>query len=189
MYRNRNIYIEDFFGASGTTELTDPIALDPSTPTDPPPPPPPSDPVPELEPLPETELVTNGDSGNGSTDPLIEELQEIKDVLEDQNQPTYIVPPYTYPSTYPLSPLNPPVVTVPIVDTGTGTVVGTTTGYGGGYGGGFGGGAMEKQMEEEMGGAEKLAQPEVQASSKKNLLWLVLLAIAVYVAYRYFKKK
>jgi len=179
--RGRNAYLSDvFFGTAGTTTVPPTSDTPPTSPIKPPllEPTDPSQPVlplaPELQPNPDAEIAPTTPT---TTDPLIHELQEIKDVLQTKPyHPTYINYPIWTPRPYVL------------IDDTTGqeVIVGQPPVY---TGGGSGGGYVEEYEEEttgdEMVGSGKIAQP---VDNKKKILWLILIAVALYLGYRYWKK-
>lgn len=183
MLRNRNIYIEDFFGADGSSRMAVapvapatpvvPVAPTPAPPEPTPDPTEPTTPVSQIGEAPANDIVTTEPS-TADPDPLIEELQGIREELEDR--PNY---PVLYPAYYtPVIPrTNPYIVTdEAVVVTDASPVVS------GGFGGGSGGGAI---AEEEMG-EERFPAPKEK--NTKALIILVLLAVGAYLAYKYFKK-
>ena len=179
MLRNRNVYIEDFFGADGMMETS---TLTPVTTTAPPPPPTettvPTIPVSNTVDAPLNDVVTNvGDSQDPES--IVEELQEIRDVLEDQyTRPPAIYYPPSYPSYRPyVVGVNDIITPATTENINVNTEMPEFTKSGGGFGGGSGSRATQ----------EDLSEP-TQQSSKNNIMWLVLIAIAVYVAYKYLKK-
>ena len=136
----------------------------------------PSEPIAELTDSPANDI--KDEPTTTEPDPLLEELQNITEALEDQKKDETTI---LYPSYIPR--YNPYI-------TETGEVVSVTpinTGItGGGIGGGFGNGAGVEEPTDMGGGEKRMAMPE--DTSKKKIIWLVLIALAVYIAYRYWKK-
>ena len=181
--RGRNVFMEDVFvGANGrtvapptspnptgggTTQPMTPIKGDPlvnPTVTEP------EDNTTPIKPL-APEITALSPEISDSISDLNQTLNDIKEEIGTV-KPYY--PPYVYPITH-----TRPVV---ILDelTGDTTVVGDTTPVFTGGGGGGGAMAMEEEPVE-----EKIAQP---TDNKKKILWLILIAVAVYFGYRYWKK-
>ena len=172
MVRNRGRFLEDVFFATGNGTVP-PIVGTPVAPATPTPTINPTEPVDDSNPvLPLTPEVSplSPEIGTQADEDIVASLNDIKDVLEDQYPKPYF--PYF---NYPLGIPKPYVV---LDDMGTPVTPVYT-------GGGGGGGSMP--MEEEVLEEEKIMTPP--ADNKKKILLLIVLAVGVYLAYRYWKKK
>lgn len=164
MIRNRNVFIEDFFGADGasivgaSTGGVKPLTSPTTRPT---------------------------------TSPALAEISPATPSLSDPKSPAPVIPRYVptpsiYPVIYP-TPVSPLVMIqepVYVIPDESAVTMSPTISNGGG--GGFGNGSM---LEEETGKTEEGARemPE-DNSGKKKIIALILLAVVLYVAYRYWKK-
>jgi len=75
------------------------------------------------------------------------------------------------------------IPTAPVIVAEDGAIINTGSYSGGGFGGG--GGAMP---DEEIAGDSRLADPNLAADNNKKIVGLILLALALYVGYRLYKK-
>jgi hypothetical protein len=186
MLRNRNIYIEDFFGATGEVGRALPPVTPPVIPTSPIPPvteiqsEPVNEIAPEPTPRPKQPIVT-------LTDPNLTGNVQVPHTL-----PPTVINNYPYPVVIPRYDPNyiPPSTAVIFEEKDDYGFTQPFTAPTGGGGGGFGNGAEideSTDMDEIETGSESSGQPAT--SNKKRIIWLIVIAIAVYLGYKYFKKK
>jgi hypothetical protein len=184
MIRNRNVFLEDFFSATGDAGVMpnlEPVqSAPPPAPTEEPPT---SEPIPQLEEVsPEIDDVTNGGGTTTPSEPsyTIEQLEDLAEVL-----PSSQVPYPVYPPTYVTSPSSPTTVYIDEV-TGEQTIIAPPVYTGGG---GFGNGAMSEEdiIKGEAGDGNGVVA-NGDNKGKKKIMLLILLAVVLYFGYRYWKK-
>ena len=171
--RYRHTFTEDFFGVTGEIESTREIETMPTAPTQVISPVDSSSPEEDIPMI--TNTTTNITSNLATVDPevsyTIDELNELKNVWENDSSDNNYYPQVQRPL------LIDPTWVAPNI-----TIEESTDGnegFGGGYGGG--GAGMEK--------SEELLIDEEKPEGKKKIIWLILIAVAVYAAYRFFGSK